>query len=154
MSLTYSKNHMGPDHGFLYQESDRKRLRSDQVDYDYFEKTNEDPAPMEMAFARKLKDVLPRLNLLGFTREQAKLSYEAAIERDREYASYDDDETASPRDLMSFDEFRAFVAAHPVETLDNVYDGKKSDEKIKGRFANDPALERIPGSSYADGNAF
>jgi len=154
MTLTYSKNHMGQDHGCLYQEGDRKRLRSDQVDYDYFEKTKEDPALMEMAFARKLKDILPRLNLIGFTREQAKFSYEAAIERDREYTSYDDDEATPARDLMSFDEFCAFVAAHPVETLDNVYDGKKSDEKIKGRFANDPALERIPGSSYAHRNAY
>ena len=38
MGITYSKNHIGIDHGSLFQEPDRKPLRSDQLDYEYFEK--------------------------------------------------------------------------------------------------------------------
>lgn len=153
MTLTYSKNHMGQDHGVLYQESDRKRLRSDQINYEHFEDTGEDPAPMEMAFARKLRDVLPRLELLGFTRAQARISYEAAIAHDREMRSYDEDEEKPPRDLMTFDEFCAFVGAHPVETLQGGFDAKRTDEQEKGRFATDPAIKRIPGNEYG-GNSY
>jgi hypothetical protein len=36
-------------------------LRSDQIDYDYFAESGEDPDLMEMALARRLKDVVPRL---------------------------------------------------------------------------------------------
>jgi hypothetical protein len=35
----------------LFQAKDRKRIHSDQVDYDYFRENDEDPGPMEMAFA-------------------------------------------------------------------------------------------------------
>jgi len=37
MSVTYSKNHRGIDHGSIFQEQDRKAIRSDQLDYDWYE---------------------------------------------------------------------------------------------------------------------
>jgi hypothetical protein len=67
LTLTYSKNHRGIDHGSLYQEKDRKRIRSEQINYDYYVENGEDPGPMEMALSRPLSDVVPRLELLGFT---------------------------------------------------------------------------------------
>ncbi len=147
MTLDYSKNFRGTDHGALFQNVDRKRSRSDQINYEYFEENNEDPAPMEMGFVRKLKDILPRLDLLGFTREQARLEYLGVAEECREEDSYDDDgDTEKPRDIMSFEEFCAFVAAHPIETLDNTYDSEKDDEQIKGRFFGDAAIQRLPHS--------
>ena len=48
----------------LFQERDRQRLRSDQIDYDWFAEHEEDPAPMEMAFSRPLQTVVPRIELL------------------------------------------------------------------------------------------
>jgi len=36
VSLTYGKNHMGMDHGSLFQEPNRKPDRSEQVNYDYY----------------------------------------------------------------------------------------------------------------------
>src|SRR5580700_5129470 len=66
VSLTYSKNHPGMDHGSLYQEPDRGRISCDQLDYDYYKDHGEDPKAAEMAFTRPLKDVVPRLELLGF----------------------------------------------------------------------------------------
>ena len=65
LSLDWSKNARGADHGALFQEGDRKRLRSDQIACDYFADSAEGPGPMEMAFARRLKDVVPRLDAVG-----------------------------------------------------------------------------------------
>ena len=36
LSVTYAKNCRGIDHGSLFQEQDRKRVESDQINYDYF----------------------------------------------------------------------------------------------------------------------
>src|SRR3954447_25679857 len=69
MSVTYSKNHRGIDHGSIFQEQDRKAIRSDQLDYDWYKEEAEDPTPSEMAFTRPLKQVVPRLELLGFNLE-------------------------------------------------------------------------------------
>jgi len=52
MEITCSKNHMGIDHGSLFQESDRKPLRSDQLNYEYLERESDDPTSSEMAFVR------------------------------------------------------------------------------------------------------
>jgi hypothetical protein len=41
VSITYSKNHRGIDHGSLFQERDRKPVKSEQLDYEYYE--SEDP---------------------------------------------------------------------------------------------------------------
>lgn len=56
LTLDWSKNSRGNDHGMLFQPKDRKRIRSDQIDYDYFKENDEDPAPMEMGFCRPLGD--------------------------------------------------------------------------------------------------
>lgn len=49
LCLDWSKNARGTDHGVLFQDADRKGLRSDQIDYDYFAESGEDPGLMEMA---------------------------------------------------------------------------------------------------------
>ena len=59
VTLDWSKNDRGTDHGMLFQEKDRKRTRSDQINYDYFNENNEDPGPMEMSFCRPLSTTLP-----------------------------------------------------------------------------------------------
>jgi len=64
-SVTYSKNHRGIDHGSLFQEKDRKAIKSDQLNYDWYKEEGEDPTPSEMTFARPLKDIVPRLELLA-----------------------------------------------------------------------------------------
>jgi hypothetical protein len=160
LTVTYSKNFIGMDHGSLFQEQDRKPVHSDQIDYDYFKESGEDPSSMEMAFVRKLKDILPRLDLLGFTDEQFRLAYMRAVDGAHErYGRLADvlpedmrqdiygDEVES-RDIMSFDECVSFVAAHPIETLDNTYDSERSDEQSKGRFLGDPTVERLPSGSF------
>src|SRR4051794_10935755 len=102
MSIDWSKNARGADHGALFQKDDRKRLRSDQIDYGYFANSGEDPRGMEMAFARPLRDVVPRIELLGFTLEAAKAEYLGAVEAQREERVDDGDDESDPSDLMSF----------------------------------------------------
>ena len=81
MGLDWSKNSRGSDHGALFQSGDRKRVRSDQIDYDYYADNDEELAPNELALVRPLKDVLPRLELLGFRIERAKSEYIGAPSR-------------------------------------------------------------------------
>lgn len=155
MGLDWSKNAKGVDHGALFQEQDRKRVLSDQIDYDYYEGKDEELAPNEMAFVRRLKDVLPRLALLGFTRERAMREYESFVETCLEEASSEsDDDGKQPSTFLSFEEFCAFVAEHPVAELDDTFVGSLDDEKIKGRFACNEIAARIPHSWMNERDAY
>lgn len=152
LTLTYSKNFRGMDHGMLFQEKDRKRIRSDQVDYDYYEQhKDEDATPMEMSFVKPLKGVLSRLELLGFTLRHAKDEYEARCEACYEERIDMAGEDEKPQiDFLSFEEFVALVTSHAVQSLDDTYisldDREKEDEAIRGRFAGQKYWERLPHS--------
>jgi hypothetical protein len=120
MSLDWSKNGMGIDHGFLFQEADRARRRSDGIDYDYFQETGEDPAAYEAAFARPLSRILPRLDLVGFNIHGARLAYEAAARDAATSASYGSSiNPGEPvqTEFMTFDEFCAFCRRFPLADL-------------------------------------
>lgn len=79
IDLTYSKNERGIDHGSLFQDKDKKRYSSEQINYDYFDKSDEDLIKCEMAFRRSLREILPRLELLGFTLDTTKLEYKKLL---------------------------------------------------------------------------
>ena len=147
ISLTYSKNHRGMDHESLYQEADRNPIRSDQLDYDYYEREGEDPTPFEMTFTRPLKDVVPRLELLGFNLDRVRREYDSVAESwlEEQRSTLDDDPRTLP-ELMSFEEFRLFAVGYPIESLDNTFaldTDRGGEEKIQGRFAG-MAFDRIP----------
>lgn len=148
LTLTYSKNFVGMDHGMLFQEKDRQREISDQIDYDWHHENHEDPAPMEMAFSRTLKDVVPRLELLGFTLDHARRDYARQVELWREEReSLRDEKDPQEFDALSFEEFCAFATAHPIESLDDSFSsdaGKKGERKTKGRFSDEKVTDRIP----------
>jgi len=133
MGLDWSKNARGVDHGALFQEQDRKRVLSDQIDYDYYEGKDDELAPNEMAFVRRLKDVLPRLALLGFTRERAMREYEIFVETCLEEASSESaDDGKQPPTLLSFEEFCTFVAKHPVADLDDTSSSRSTMRRSRG----------------------
>ena len=122
VSITYSKNRRGVDHGSLFQEADRKPLRSDQLNYDHYECEGHDPTWAEMAFARSLKDMVPRLELLGFNLNRVQSEYESVTEGWREETqSLLDDDIGQVPDPMSFAEFRQFAIEHPLESLDDTF---------------------------------
>lgn len=157
VSVTYSKNHRGIDHGSIFQEEDRKAIESNQLDYDWYEEQGEDPIPSEMAFTRPLKHIVPRLQLLGFSLDRVRREYDAVAQCWlMERQSFQDDDDESMPDLMSFAEFCAFVTSHPLDNLDDTFvsgtdDG--SEEKIRGRFEG-MQFERIPGYQSYDIHAY
>lgn len=157
VSITYSKNHRGIDHGSLFQEPDRKPLRSDQIDYTYYENEDEDPTSAEMAFSRPLKDIVPRLELLGFNLGRIQHEYESMAESWlEERRSFLDDDTKPLPDLMSFAEFRQFAIEYALESLDDTFVSGTNGEsagKIRGRFA-DTAVDRIPNYRSYEVNAY
>jgi hypothetical protein len=155
LALTYSKNHMGWDHGMLFQEQDRQRLRSDQINYKWYAKHQEDPAPMEMAFVRPLRKVVPRIELLGFTLDFAETEYDRAVERwGEDYKAMSDDEDTPAPLVMTFEEFCSFASQHPVEDLNNRYVPSHTEKQRHGRFHKDKRLARIPSFRSADSNAY
>jgi hypothetical protein len=155
LSIDWSKNSRGTDHGPLFQKGDSKPVRSDQIDYDYFSEHADDPEPMEMALVRRLMDVVPRLELLGFTLEIAKAHYLGAVSACQEERQYLDERDArAPPNLMSFDEFCAFVTAHPVQDLDNTFIDSLDEEKIRGRFSDERVTGRIPRSMLDSGSTY
>jgi hypothetical protein len=147
MLVTYSKNHRGVDHGSLFQEQDRKAIKSDQLDYDWYAKEGVDPTPSEMAFTRPLKHVVPRLELLGFNLDRVRREYDAVAQswlEERRSLQHDGDDPIP--DLLSFAEFVAFATAHPLDSLDDTFvsgSDEASKKKIRGRFAG-TQFDRIP----------
>lgn len=150
VSLSYSKNHMGLDHGFLFQEGDRSRAKSEQISYEWYEEHPEEKAELaehEAAFVRPLRSVLPRLDLLGYTIDAARAEYEVHVGDDVE-----DESEYSPipaHGFMSFDEFCAFCGRIPLQVLDETvidFDDPDRDTKSQGRFASlAEEMQRIPG---------
>ncbi|PXY17012.1 HEPN/Toprim-associated domain-containing protein [Prauserella muralis] len=147
VSVTYSKNHRGTDHGSIFQEQDRKAIKSDQINYDWYEENDEDPTPSEAAFTRPLKYVVPRLELLGFNLEHVRREYDAVAQNwleERKYLQIGDEELVP--DLMNFVEFVAFAAAYPLDSLDDTFVPYADDAgkaRIQARF-KEVQVERIP----------
>ena len=149
LSLDYSKNSRGFDHGALFQTVDRKRLHSSQTNYDCFDNPD-DPELIEreMSFSNSLADVLPRLELLGYGLGQIEDEYNRTADlcRDEEYFLDDNNLDCSP-DFMSFTEFSEFIMAHPISTLDDAFissANEDSDRLVMGRFSDEKVKRRIP----------
>jgi len=153
VTITYSKSKRGIDHGSIFQEHDRGMVKCNQCDYDWFEENGEDPAPYEKAFIRPLKYIVSRLELLGFNLERVRREYDAVAKEwlDDMHRFSDDDEPIP--DLMSFEEFFAFVTSNPLDSIDDTYIDYTDDariRKIQGRFYG-MQFERIP--RYESGNS-
>lgn len=150
IALDYAKNHMGADHGHLFQKSDRARRSVIGIvnDSDVEEVDVEERAREEAAFVRPLARVLPRLNLLGFTLESARQEYETVVAEQVEQSSWEYREDKTEADYMSFDEFCSFCDRFKIADLDDTYIGGVSDgdeERSRGRFSAMVAeLDRIP----------
>jgi hypothetical protein len=136
VELTYSKNDRGIDHGSIFQEQDRKPIHSDQISYDYFEREGEDATAMEMAFTRPLKDVVSRLDLLGFNLDRVRREYENVAESWREemQSSLDDDAELGT-DLMSFAEFRELATEHALEPRPHLHTGHRRRKCAENSWA-------------------
>lgn len=142
--VDWSKNRRGRDHGVLFHPEDRRRLGNEPVDEANLEDSRE--RPVEWEFARPLRTTVSRLDLLGYTPETVEAEYARVLD---EWLSYREDDVDGPPARLEFDEFVQFLARHPLPGLDDTFmrdfdDGSKS--RMQARFANDPALGRIPGT--------
>lgn len=148
LTIDWSKNSRGVDHGMLFQENDLKRVPSDQIDYEYFTENNEDPGLMERAFARSLKETIPRIELLGFTIDKVRTEYEASSEAwIEECESMEDEGESSTKQIMTFEEFLCFVVKYPVAELEDTFVSgldETSEAKIRGRFNDNAITSRVP----------
>lgn len=148
MSISWAKNDRGIDHGFLFQPSDRKRLRSQLVDYEEAEVDEPYVAEMEIGFTRPLRAVLPRLELLGYTMAAAEDDYAKMAEACREM------ESETTLDLMPFEEFSAFLNTVAIADLDDTFVSSLDETTIRGRFKDENLKARIPYYSQYNRDAY
>lgn len=156
MSLSYSKNSMGEDYGFLFQEGDLFRRKTDSIDYDYYEEhpdEKEELAEAEELFARTLSRILPRLEMLGFTLEAARAEYQTVVAAAAEMSNCSELEVSSDH-YLSFEEFCRLACRYPVGDLKSgyiEYETPDRDNISPVRFAADiDEFERIPWTDNAD----
>ena len=146
--IDWTKNGPGENHGPLFQDGDLTRLRSEQVDYDRVDPNDPDFAREEIAFARQLSGVVPRLELLGFTLDQVEAEYSQATQEHagEPEALGDESESASPRP-MTFPEFCTFVSSHTIRELNDTVvwrvDGDDTRRR-EGRFFGRGLNKRTP----------
>jgi len=143
ITLEWSKNMMGADHGFLFQAGDLTRRMSDQVRYEETDGHEQHDA----AFVRRLGRVIPRLDLLGHSIDSARIAYEQAV-GDATQMAAEMTSIELPNEFMSFEEFGAFCRRYPLSDLDDrdVVPGSEEEAKMPpGRFAaHADEIRRIP----------
>jgi hypothetical protein len=142
LSITYSKNHMGIDHGSLFQERDLTPIRWPTPELPAAEVDLYSPLS-DSRFDRTLKDTVPRLELLGFDLDRVGREYRIVAET---WWNQFDEEEPRPA-VMSFSDFRQLATRYPIEALDDAYiedaDPQEEERRIRHRFA-DVALDEIP----------
>ncbi|OZB18870.1 MAG: hypothetical protein B7X53_02020 [Hyphomonas sp. 34-62-18] len=155
MSVAWSKNHRGMDHGFLFQSADQRCVPDDEDD-DPSEDDDPDQVLMDMTFIRTLRSALPRLELLGHTLAVVKADYERVAREsieERRIFQGDGIEIDLPLELMAFEEFLAFATKFSVRDLSDSYDDDLHadwEKRLNDRHADDSAVGRVPSVSSYD----
>jgi hypothetical protein len=152
VSLDWSKNSIGLHHGPLFQEEDRKRLRHLETRDSEGDEPDERRAIDELGFARTLRSVLPRLELLGYGLGAVQRAYEAAIlewqeQQDWRREADSNKETEPSVEPLSFEQYLELVRAYPLGDLSAKTDWGTSVESAKGnrgRFDGLAELDRVP----------
>lgn len=128
VDVCWSKNSMGLDHGHLFQSEDRKRLKSNQVNYDY-DWNDAELAKMEIGFSKKLKDIVPRLELVGITLDVVRKEYDiAAAESDESKAYLASQGLGEYTPNMDFNNFLKIIQTINLSSLDDTYDSTSFDK--------------------------
>jgi hypothetical protein len=147
MMLDWSKNSRGADHGFLFQGSDCRRIRDEDFDYaGYTKKEDAERAKDEMGFVRKLDDLVPRLELLGYTLERVEKDYQRAATQCREDRRSEAEEGFRDNpNVMSFEEYRDFVTKPSILSLSDFFGSGSAarTRRFRRRFPEE-VTSRIP----------
>jgi hypothetical protein len=146
IGIDWSKNNPGYDHGSLFQDHDRYRLKMQQRKIRYFS-GKDNFGKSAAAFVRPLSKILPRLDMLGHTLVAAKAEYASTL---REAGNTFESSSKPKSRYMSFDEFCEFANRWPLEELDANTDFDQNS-KTKGRFlALEKEIRRIPMLEWDD----
>ncbi|ODN41434.1 HEPN/Toprim-associated domain-containing protein [Piscirickettsia litoralis] len=162
ITLTYSKNDIGDDHSSIFQEKDHMPVTSDQINYDYFKEAGKSPGHMEAALVRSLKEIKPRLKLLGFNLQHAEDEYNKKIKEADDNLIYEEIDF-NKKERPTFTEFCKLITQRPVSSFSDEYidyeDQEKEMYKIRGRLTNCkfkslPSFERAEADSYSESSYF
>lgn len=155
LCVDWGKNSSGANHGMLFQAHHKKRVRTQQLDYDCPDLPDETISSMERALSAPLKEVKPRLELLGFTLDVVKEEYESVVVEwiDLQSRIREPDEVFET-DILSFVEFCDFVSNYPVSELDGKYNESGSFQVTQGRFVSDFRIQRLPVYAHDVGMAY
>lgn len=153
-SLDYAKNHLGNDWGFLFQIGDLTRRRSEAFDYTYYDENPESVGELEIGeetLVRPLVQVIPRLELLGYTLENARSEYQALVIEQAGYDTAFEDEGVGPRSYLPFEQFCEIANRYPLTEMSDRHVPYQTDDRdtlAQGRFVEiQDQLSRMPGSS-------
>jgi len=148
VEVCWSKNNMGIDHGPLFQPKDRKRIKSDQVNYDEYDWDDAELAKMEISFVKKLKDIIPRIELMGITLDRVRKEYElASVESDDLLEYMESQELGDSSRSMDFDSFLNIIQTINLASLDGVYDPNSVDKEPADygkSFIDKESIKAIP----------
>ncbi|EOC0083274.1 HEPN/Toprim-associated domain-containing protein [Cronobacter sakazakii] len=154
--LDWSKNSLGYDHGKLFQPSDKyvrpptlQELEYHGDDEDYLH--SDDGILYRSSFRRKLKDVISRLDLLGFTLENAETEYNFLSNKIHEESEFRSEKLkelyGEMPTSMNFSEFVNFVKSYNLCDLEHEYDLEESREERKEKLEkifDECVIHRIP----------
>ncbi|KAF0814759.1 hypothetical protein IGB42_00814 [Andreprevotia sp. IGB-42] len=156
ISLSYSKNFMGMDYGFLFQQGDIFRRKTDSINYSYYEEHPEENGELDEAeelFARTLSRILPRLEILGFTLEAARAEYQAVVAEAVDIDCFGEPEEQK-NEYLTFEEFCNLACRYPLIDLKSGYVKYETPDRntlSQGRFAAEiNVFERIPRTDNFD----
>lgn len=160
ISLSYAKNHMGIDFGHLFQEGDQTQRRSEEIDNDNNSENSEKEEDREisgMVFARTLRRIVPRLELLNHSLDTARMEYEAVIAGS--VVPPRDDESS----FLTFEDFCLLACRYPISSMSDEYiedETQDWERTAQGRFAvYADDFSRLPGDRldnlyYSEGSYF
>jgi hypothetical protein len=147
LTVSWSKNRRGSDHGFLFQPGDLQRFCSPHIHHEVEDGDAPELSDSDFGFARSLGATLPRLELLGHTMRSAEAEYEVSkavcLEERKAFREDGDD---LPLDIMTFAEFRQFIGSVGLADLDNAFvsGGDDEDRRVMGRFTDKALKARLP----------
>jgi HEPN/Toprim N-terminal domain 1 len=122
LEIDWGKNRAFTDHRPLFQSGDLSK-----ADYYYVDDNEQTISERKDAYCKPLKDVLPRLELLGHTLTAASAEYEVLRE-----------ETGAG-ETLPFDQFLALIKKVDVDSVSAAY----SDDYFLGEFFAEEMVPRI-----------
>lgn len=155
VSVDWSKNFRGNDHGVLFQGQDRQRLHSEQADD--VDDDDELDQVSRMVFTRPLRALVPRLELLGYRIETVRHIYEQMAKNWKDDQIDYDNEAQEVLEPLTFEEMLDFVRSYPIQQLDGRFVeefDERGKRKIQGRFAGLETVAHIPVNPDHASNAY